>query len=142
MPRVLVSRGAGLTVTDSPRWVVCSRTSRHHGLASYSYSVRSCEGGGGASRAAGLRASPSRKSDAAREVSRSNARFILASTRIGSVRCIRYTVGQTYRFKIVRDSTVPLSGPEFTNQYFIYYVRKLPVWVKYIKGPVDLPGIS
>ena len=23
----------------------------------------------------------------------------------------------------------PLSGPEFTNQYFIYYVRKLPVWV-------------
>ena len=22
-----------------------------------------------------------------------------------------------------------LSGPEFTNQYFIYYVRKLPVWV-------------
>ena len=23
-----------------------------------------------------------------------------------------------------------LSGPEFTNQYFIYYVRKLPVWVK------------
>ena len=24
-----------------------------------------------------------------------------------------------------------LSGPEFTNQYFIYYVRKLPVWVKW-----------
>ena len=33
-----------------------------------------------------------------------------------------------------------LSGPEFTNQYFIYYVRKLPVWVK--RQPSEDGGVK
>ena len=31
--------------------------------------------------------------------------------------------------ELIANSEVALSGPEFTTQYFIYYVRKLPVWV-------------
>ena len=61
--------------TLSPRCVKCSRTRRHHGDASYSYNVRSCAGAA-RTRDVGPRANPSRESDAAFDVIRSNARFI------------------------------------------------------------------